>query len=175
VTNHSVGALRCRTFVARPLGGRSELADEIPLWRAARPRLVRRLLPKSSIWTRIVLVGGASSSKAQPSAWRMLIANSSRLQQRRGAATVALALLERTVKATGAATGFPTSFVDWDATRLSWAPVGDDDPGAGLDRDRFVAVANSLRRPGRLNGGRSRGRWGPARIVLRVRDRQAWS
>jgi len=31
VTNHSVGALRCRTFVARSLGGRSELAAEGPL------------------------------------------------------------------------------------------------------------------------------------------------
>ena len=31
MTNHSVGALRCRTFVARSLGGRSELAAEGPL------------------------------------------------------------------------------------------------------------------------------------------------
>jgi hypothetical protein len=174
VTNHPRGALRCRTFVARPLGGRSELADEGPLVEggtaeagSAAPAEVVDLDAYRAGRRSVELKGAAQRVE---NAHRQLFSSAAMAWGSDGRPGVARAYSE----ATGAAMGFPTSFVDWVATRLSWAPVGDDDPGAGLDRDRFVAVATRTV-GGRLHGGRSRGKWGPARIVLRVRYRQAWS
>ena len=118
MTNHSVGALRHRTFVARRLEGRSELAAEGPLVEgstteagSAAPAEVVDLDAYRAGRRSVELKGAAQRVE---NAHRQLFPSAATGWGSDGRPGVARAYSEGHRRRHG----LPTSFVDWDPTRL---------------------------------------------------------